>query len=108
MSSDSSPTLTALSVPILAQTNWKSIYIIAIVAFITSLEFAANNDWNYFCQLDSSATITFYGILRTVGGLSTGISTLIAGWICNKLRNTRWKWNKNKYKIELNSPSGKC
>ncbi|KAF7635242.1 hypothetical protein Mgra_00005357 [Meloidogyne graminicola] len=71
------------------KTNWKSIYIVAIVAFISSLEFAASNDWNYFCQLDSSATITFYGILRTVGGLSAGISTLISGWLCNKLKDTR-------------------
>jgi hypothetical protein len=78
-----------ISVPKVCQTNWKSIYIIAVVAFLSSLELAASNDWNYFCQLDSSATITFYGILRTVGGLSVGISTLIAGWICNRLKNTR-------------------
>jgi hypothetical protein len=78
-----------ISVPKLMQTNWKSIYIIAVVAFISSLELAVSNDWNYFCQLDSSATITFYGILRTVGGLSAGISTLIAGWMCNRLKDTR-------------------
>uniref|UniRef100_A0A915N9D3 Uncharacterized protein n=1 Tax=Meloidogyne javanica TaxID=6303 RepID=A0A915N9D3_MELJA len=68
----------SINSPIL-KTNWKSIYIVAIVAFITSLEYAATNDWNYFCQLDPSATITFYGILRTVGGLSGGISTILAG-----------------------------
>uniref|UniRef100_A0A915MYN8 Uncharacterized protein n=1 Tax=Meloidogyne javanica TaxID=6303 RepID=A0A915MYN8_MELJA len=67
----------SINSPIL-KTNWKSIYIVAIVAFIAALEFAASNDWNYFCQLDPSATITFYGILRTVGGLSGGISTILA------------------------------
>ena len=78
-----------VSIPKVCQTNWKSIYIIAVVAFLSSLQLAASNDWNYFCQLDSSATITFYGILRTVGGLSAGISTLIAGWMCNRLKDTR-------------------
>uniref|UniRef100_A0A914N6I5 Major facilitator superfamily (MFS) profile domain-containing protein n=1 Tax=Meloidogyne incognita TaxID=6306 RepID=A0A914N6I5_MELIC len=78
----------SINSPIL-KTNWKSIYIVAIVAFITSLEYAATNDWNYFCQLDPSATITFYGILRTVGGLSGGISTILAGWLCNRWKDTR-------------------
>ena len=40
----------SINSPIL-KTNWKSIYIVAIVAFITSLEYAATNDWNYFCQV---------------------------------------------------------
>jgi hypothetical protein len=40
-------------------------------------------------QLNSSATITFFGILRTAGGISAGFSTMLAGWLCNKLRNTR-------------------
>ena len=40
----------SINSPIL-KTNWKSIYIVAIVAFIAALEFAASNDWNYFCQV---------------------------------------------------------
>uniref|UniRef100_A0A914MZ65 Uncharacterized protein n=1 Tax=Meloidogyne incognita TaxID=6306 RepID=A0A914MZ65_MELIC len=93
----------SINSPIL-KTNWKSIYIVAIVAFITSLEYAATNDWNYFCQLDPSATITFYGILRTVGGLSGGISTILAGWLCNRWKDTRYgssKWGESSKKRSL-------
>ena len=79
----------SLESPKMAQTNWKSIYIISLVAFISALEYAASNDWNYFCQLDPSATITLNSVLRTVGAFSAAISTLGAGWICNRLRNTR-------------------
>lgn len=71
-------------------TNWKSIYIMAVVTFIASLEYVTTiMDWNYFCQLDSGATITFYGIMRTAWGIGAAISPLVAGWVCNKLQDTR-------------------
>nr|CAD2177563.1 unnamed protein product [Meloidogyne enterolobii] len=76
----------SINSPIL-KTNWKSIYIVAIVAFITSLEYAATNDWNYFFGPFCYNYFLWY--FTYCWGLSGGISTILAGWLCNRWKDTR-------------------
>lgn len=40
--------------------------------------------------MDETATEQFYGIMRSISGIGIVCSTLIAGYVCNTLQNTRF------------------
>uniref|UniRef100_A0A915D658 Uncharacterized protein n=1 Tax=Ditylenchus dipsaci TaxID=166011 RepID=A0A915D658_9BILA len=72
------------------KTNWKSIYIVSLVAFIGSIHQNSIMVWPYLQLLDKTATESFYGALRSVSGIGGAVSSLAAGIISNRLQDTRW------------------
>lgn len=76
--------------PIEHTTNWRSIYIVALVAFIGSVHTHCIQPaiWPYMKLFIPDVTETFYGFLNSIQSTGIVISALIAGYVSNKLKNT--------------------
>ncbi|KAH7702619.1 SRSX-34 protein [Aphelenchoides avenae] len=72
-------------------TNWRSIYVLTLVAFISTIHAICiiPGIWPYLQKMDPTATETFYGWLRTTSSFGSVIATLSTGWIANKLLDTK-------------------
>ncbi|KAH7717270.1 Protein Y53G8AR.7 a [Aphelenchoides avenae] len=72
-------------------TNWRSIYVLTLVAFISTIHAICiiPGVWPYLQKMDPTATETFYGWLRTTSSFGSVVATLSTGWIANKLLNTK-------------------
>ncbi|KAI1705083.1 major facilitator superfamily domain-containing protein [Ditylenchus destructor] len=72
------------------RTDWKSIYIVTLVAFVSEVHRHSTAIWPYLKQLDPTATESFNGLLRSTSGSGILISALTAGYVSNKLKDTKW------------------
>ncbi|KAH7721578.1 Protein Y53G8AR.7 a [Aphelenchoides avenae] len=74
------------------ETNWRSIYIVTLVAFIGAVHqnCIAPSVYPYLQKMDSSATEMFYGYLRSASAVGSVSSAVAAGYISNRLRDTKW------------------
>lgn len=72
------------------KTDWKSIYIAALVAFIGSVHTQCLGPaiWPYMQVLIPGVSETFYGGMLSLNGAGMVIAGLLAGWISNLLRNS--------------------
>ncbi|KAI1720641.1 major facilitator superfamily domain-containing protein 8 [Ditylenchus destructor] len=72
------------------RTDWKSIYIVTLVAFIGAIHQNCVMVWPYLQLLDPTATEGFYGLLRSISSVGGVTSALAAGYISNLLQDTKW------------------
>lgn len=73
------------------KTDWKSIYVVALVAFIGSVHThcIAPGLWPYMKKMEPSVSENFFGILGSVTSLGTVLTALIAGFISNMQHDTK-------------------
>ena len=73
------------------KTDWKSIWIANIVAFIGSVQSSAlvPGVWPYLKKVDIRTTETLYGFIRGLFSLFQIIFSIISGYITNKIENTK-------------------
>jgi hypothetical protein len=78
-----------------ATTDWKSMYIIAVVAFITAVESVSRNEWNYFCQVffllnplttANQGSVPFYTVLGSHTDIVSGSEDKSTGISCEFIR----------------------
>ncbi|KAI1715834.1 major facilitator superfamily domain-containing protein 8 [Ditylenchus destructor] len=72
------------------RTNWKSIYIVTLVAFISEVNRYSTPIWAYLHQLDSSVSESFNGVLGSSAGFGIMLSAIGAGFVSNRLQDTKW------------------
>lgn len=79
-------------------TDWRAIYVLAITAFITTFQMAIlmtvvwpylqevrNSPLHIFSpQIDSTATVTFYGYISAASMAGNTLSAPLAGWWSNR------------------------
>uniref|UniRef100_A0A914IB32 Uncharacterized protein n=1 Tax=Globodera rostochiensis TaxID=31243 RepID=A0A914IB32_GLORO len=70
-------------------TDWPSIYVSTLVAFIGAIHQNSVMVWPFLLLVDPTANETFYGFLRSISGLGTVLTAMVAGYICNRTANTR-------------------
>ncbi|KAI6170935.1 hypothetical protein M3Y97_01106300 [Aphelenchoides bicaudatus] len=67
------------------QTDWRTIYTLTLVGFLSSLHMGSMNFWAYMTQLDSTITPVFYGYLLSIGSCGHVITTVISGYVSNRI-----------------------
>ncbi|CAD5231831.1 unnamed protein product [Bursaphelenchus xylophilus] len=74
------------------KTDWRSIYVVTLVAFIGSVHThcIAPGVWPYMKMMDPAVTENFYGLLHSVASFGTVLTALIAGYISNVKQDTKW------------------
>ncbi|KAI1710004.1 major facilitator superfamily domain-containing protein [Ditylenchus destructor] len=72
------------------RTNWKSIYIVTLVAFISEVNRYSTPIWAYLHQLDSSVSESFNGVLGSASGFGIMLSAIGSGFVSNRLQDTKW------------------
>ncbi|KAI6227635.1 Major facilitator superfamily domain-containing protein 8 [Aphelenchoides fujianensis] len=72
------------------QTDWKSIYVLTLVAFLGALKIGLMSGtlWAYITELDRSITATFYGYLLSMTSIGNICSALAAGLFSNWISST--------------------
>uniref|UniRef100_A0A183CR13 MFS domain-containing protein n=1 Tax=Globodera pallida TaxID=36090 RepID=A0A183CR13_GLOPA len=70
-------------------TDWPSIYVSTLVAFIGAIHHNSVMVWPFLQLVDPTANETFYGFLRSISGLGTVLTAMVAGYVCNRTANTR-------------------
>ncbi|KAE9550506.1 hypothetical protein FO519_006280 [Halicephalobus sp. NKZ332] len=70
------------------QTNWRSIYIAAILSFVGSAQFSLyfSSLWPYLQIIDSTTTETFFGYIVAIYSLGQIISSPTFGYWSNKIK----------------------
>lgn len=73
------------------RTDWKSIYVVTLVAFIGSVHThcIAPGIWPYMKKMDPTVSENFFGVLGSVTSLGTVLAALTAGYVSNKVRDTK-------------------
>ncbi|KAE9552448.1 hypothetical protein FO519_004333 [Halicephalobus sp. NKZ332] len=73
------------------QTDWRSIWIANIVAFIGSVQSSSlvPSVWPYLKKVDVRTTETLYGFVRGLFSLAQIIFSIISGFFSNKIENTK-------------------
>lgn len=74
------------------ETNWRSIWIANIIAFIGSVQITSivPTIWPYLKKIDVSTTETLYGFIRGLNALGQTLASIISGYITNKIEDTRF------------------
>ncbi|KAE9553921.1 hypothetical protein FO519_002847 [Halicephalobus sp. NKZ332] len=74
------------------KTNWKSIFVITVVAFVGQLQAAAiiPQIWPYMQEINPSLSESLYGLLRGTWSLGIVLASTAAGYVSNKLENTNY------------------
>ena len=73
------------------KTDWRSIWIANIVAFIGSVQSSSlvPSVWPYLKKVDIRTTETLYGFVRGLYSLFQIIFAIISGYFSNKIENTK-------------------
>lgn len=73
------------------KTNWRSIYIAAILSFVGSVQFSLYFSalWPYLRTLDSSATETFFGYIVAIYSVGQVLSSPTFGYWSNKIKQVK-------------------
>ncbi|CAD5224634.1 unnamed protein product [Bursaphelenchus okinawaensis] len=74
-----------------AKTDWKSIYVVTLVAFIGSVHThcIAPGIWPYMKMMEPGVSENFYGLLHSVASFGTVFTALIAGYVSNVKKDTK-------------------
>uniref|UniRef100_A0AC35U1U3 MFS domain-containing protein n=1 Tax=Rhabditophanes sp. KR3021 TaxID=114890 RepID=A0AC35U1U3_9BILA len=80
------PTKAILQTHVAQTTNWVSIYLVGLIAFLGILQNGVlrHLEWPYLQQMDSQSSPTFYGIMGSVQSIAHMVSTALGGFIINK------------------------
>jgi MFS family permease len=72
-------------------TDWKSIMISNIVAFLGSVTMSSITPtvWPYMKKIDVNTPETLYGFIRGLYALGNIIFSMLSGWLSNKISDTR-------------------
>lgn len=65
------------------QTDWKTIYTLALVGFLSSLHMGSMNFWAYITQLDATISPTFYGYILSFASFGHVTTTALSGYLSN-------------------------
>jgi MFS family permease len=73
-------------------TDWKSIMISNIVAFLGSVTMSSITPtvWPYMKKIDVNTPETLYGFIRGLYALGNIIFSMLSGWLSNKISDTRF------------------
>uniref|UniRef100_A0AC34PYM5 Major facilitator superfamily (MFS) profile domain-containing protein n=1 Tax=Panagrolaimus sp. JU765 TaxID=591449 RepID=A0AC34PYM5_9BILA len=73
------------------ETNWRSIWIANIIAFIGSVQNTSivPTVWPYLKKIDISTTETLYGFIRGLNALGQTLAAIISGYFTNKIEDTK-------------------
>ncbi|KAI6177485.1 hypothetical protein M3Y97_00912800 [Aphelenchoides bicaudatus] len=74
------------------RTDWRSIYVLALVAFISNVhsQIIGPAMWPYMKLLIPGVSENFFGLLNSLVAIGSVLSSPIAGYISNYLRDTTW------------------